>query len=334
MLTILSVAIGIVLVLMLMSILSSTVHDIIASMLSLRGRHLRSTLMNMLGTKAQSFLEHPFFQQLTYADGHKSTLITPYSLPDWVDKATFSAILHDLLQKEQQGENLAEKINSIPDQRLRELLRFLVAESDGTIGGLKDKMENWFGEVMERASAYYQRATKWRLFFIGLVLAAILNADTIGIYQKLSTDSALRDELVQAASQIAAADTLPVMQRDSSLKNNLSNTKVFLSQQLNGLDSSLGLGWNEPGQKDSLPWWLIKLAGFLLTGIAVTFGATFWFNLLKKFLSLRGGGGETGNSESPGFESARGSRGVIAPPNHIDAYPIGDIGLADNRLKQ
>lgn len=322
MLTILSVAIGLILVLLLMSILSSTVHDIIASVLSLKAKHLKSTLNGMLGKHCTDFFQHPFFQQLTYADHRQKG---DYRLPDWINKETFSAVLHDILQSEHTGTNLAEKIQSIEDPKLRRLLEYLVRESDGTIGGLKAKMEVWFDEVMERSSAYFARATKWRLFFIGLALSAILNADSIHIYRALSADPELREKMVAAAERIAAADTLPVVARDSSLKVYIQNTQAFLGKELNGLDSSLGLGWQQPASDNSIPGWLVKLAGFLLTGIAVTFGATFWFDLLKKLLSLRNSAGGSGDN-SADTPSNRASRSMGRPPlQDQNSEPIGTL---------
>ncbi|MEO8630927.1 MAG: hypothetical protein ABI612_22940 [Betaproteobacteria bacterium] len=37
-------------------------------------------------------------------------------------------------------------------------------------------------------------------------------------------------------------------------------------------------------------WWLIKIIGWLITGLAVTLGALFWFDLLNKLVNLRGSG--------------------------------------------
>ncbi|MBK9337307.1 MAG: hypothetical protein IPM98_12310 [Lewinellaceae bacterium] len=62
-------------------------------------------------------------------------------------------------------------------------------------------------------------------------------------------------------------------------------------QTIEYIRSPLGLGWDSTESGQGLPWWLVKLAGLLLTGIAVTFGAPFWFDLLRKMLSLRSGGG-------------------------------------------
>ena len=56
--------------------------------------------------------------------------------------------------------------------------------------------------------------------------------------------------------------------------------------------SPLGLGWfpSELQEEKDEWWWVSKIFGLLLTGVAVTFGAPFWFSVLKKLLSLRGGG--------------------------------------------
>ncbi len=317
MLTILSVAIGLILVLLLMSILSSTVHDIIALFLSLRGKHLKATLKDMLGSDMfKDFDQHQFYQQL-----YGRTWLTKSSLPSWVKKETFSAIVHDELQK-LEGGNLAEKIASVENKQLRELLGFLVRESDGYVSGFKAQLENWFDQVMERGSDYYGAATKWRLFFIGLVLSVFLNADTIGIYQRLGNDPELREKMVKAAEQIAAADTLPVVKRDSNLVQYISNAKQFVGTQLNEMHSPLGLGWNETAQRESIPYWLAKLLGFMLTGIAVTFGASFWFELLKKILSVKntlagGGGGDS--------DTTFAARRSFNMPEQGDSNMIGEI---------
>jgi hypothetical protein len=317
MLTILSVAIGLILVLLLMSILSSTVHDIIGLFLQLRGKHLQATLKDMLGSGMfANFKDHPFYKQL-----HGRAWLDKNTLPTWVKKETFRAILHDEVLK-LDGNNLAEKIASVENKELREVLQFLVRESRDSVQSLKHNVDDWFEQVMERASDYYAGATKWRLFFIGLVLAGALNADTIGIYQRLSTNTELREKLVAAAEKIAAADTIPAIQRDSNLTKYIGNASQFMGTQINDLQSPLGLGWNEPLQGHDIMYWLFKILGIILTGIAVTFGASFWFELLKKILSVKNtitGGGNTSNTSFPAS-----SRSMAMPSGPSDDA-IGEI---------
>lgn len=289
MLSILSVIIGIVFVLLLFSLLASTVMEIISAMLSLRGKHLLRTLQNMLGDKTDVFLGHPFFRQLAYASRKKAG-ITAYSLPSWINKNTFSAILTDLLQANSAAD-LEQKINAMPDGDLKLLLRYLYRQSDGSIEGFKSKVENWFDEVMERASDWFKRSTKWWLFSVGLVLAGIFNADTIQIYQSLSANSALRDDFVNLAGQyVQSHDSVATMDLNKSIDQALPEFKEIAQSYKETVQSPLGLGWTADQASGDWIHWLIKLAGFVISGIAVTFGAPFWFETLKKLISIRPSG--------------------------------------------
>ncbi|MDQ6797132.1 MAG: hypothetical protein M3011_03740 [Actinomycetota bacterium] len=65
--------------------------------------------------------------------------------------------------------------------------------------------------------------------------------------------------------------------------------------QVSGLQ--LPLGWGKGQRPDSYP---IALLGWLLTAIALSLGAPFWFDLLNKVTALRGGGTqETTPTQSP-----------------------------------
>lgn len=52
------------------------------------------------------------------------------------------------------------------------------------------------------------------------------------------------------------------------------------------------IGWikeNIPDQRDA--WgWLTKIFGCLATGLALSLGAPFWFDVLQKFMNVRGAG--------------------------------------------
>jgi hypothetical protein len=43
---------------------------------------------------------------------------------------------------------------------------------------------------------------------------------------------------------------------------------------------------NSP-QAKNLTGWLIKLAGILISGVAASPGASFWFDMLKKIINVR-----------------------------------------------
>jgi hypothetical protein len=296
--TILSVIIGIVFVLLLFSLLASTVMEILAALLSLRGLHLLRTLKNMLGDQTSKFLEHPFFRQLAYATGRK-TPMTAYSLPSWINKSTFSAILTDLLESNGTGE-LEQKIHDLPAGDLKELLLYLYRQTDGTLTQFKNKVENWFDEVMERASDWYKRSTKWWLFGVGFTMAVIFNTDTIQIYTSLSTNSVLREDFVTLATKfIEHNDSVPSFDANQAkaLDVVVPQFTEMAKTYKESVSSPLGLGWSESQFNLTTTQWLVKILGWLLSGIAVTFGAPFWFEILKKLISIKSGaGGGSGTS--------------------------------------
>jgi hypothetical protein len=56
-------------------------------------------------------------------------------------------------------------------------------------------------------------------------------------------------------------------------------------EDLEGL--GLPIGWN-PDKLPSSPYeWALRLLGILLTSLAVSLGAPFWFDLLNRFIVVR-----------------------------------------------
>lgn len=294
MFTTLNIVIGLVFVLLLFSLLTSTVMEVVAAFLSLRGKHLRFTLETMLDDKVDDFLRHPFFRQLSYAT-NRGKRISPYALPAWLSKGTFRDVLLDILRTEP-GETVGQKIQALPEGELKKMLSYLHRQAGEDLGAFSGQIESWFDEVMDRASDWYKRDMKWWLFGVGFTLAVIFNADTIQIYQTLSTNAVAREYLVKAAEEFADTTNMANYSTDTTgltpekrMEKSLQRLNTLLTTQVEPLRSPLGLGWTYDQTKFSLFWWLAKIAGLLLTGIAVTFGAPFWFDLLKKLIAFRSG---------------------------------------------
>ncbi len=289
-LTILSIVIGLVFVLLLFSLLASTVMEILSKILSLRGKHLLVTLENMLGDKAADFRHHPFFRQLSYA-GHRATQVSDYHLPEWIDRGTFRSVLLDVLDK-RKGKNVAAQLEHLEDGDLKNLLQYLHRQSDGSPEDFEKKVEQWFDQVMERATEWYKRATKWWLFAIGLALAAIFNGDTIQIYKSLSVNATLREDFVRMAEKAVNTRDSVLFKgtaSDGTLASSQAVFKELAGRYTETVESPLGLGWTDAQGGKDLPIGLVRLLGWILTGIAVTYGAPFWFETLKKLLALRSG---------------------------------------------
>jgi len=259
MLAILSIIIGIVFVLLLFSMLTSAVVEVFHAAFSSRGKHLRETLEIMLGKSVcAQFYEHSYFRQLSSATKPKSSL----KLPVWIEKSTFSTVLADVLTPQDSNLSIPERIKLVENPDLRKVLDFLWRQANGDVGVFQKKVEEWFDDVMARAKSWFADATKWRLFFIGLALAGILNADTLQIYKSLSANAALRDELVKDA-ELFSSKNASVAGIDTSKAYPQAKEEYLAVKQLyvETVQSPLGLGWGTAASVPTDFWaWLIKLA--------------------------------------------------------------------------
>jgi uncharacterized protein (UPF0333 family) len=155
---------------------------------------------------------------------------------------------------------------------------------------LRREIEQTFNNSMERASGVYKRNAKGVALLIGVAIAIIANADTFHIVSRLSKDTAIRTAIVNNAGQIVQTNNSQNLQL---LKN--ETDKVLT-------DISLPIGWN-PNNLDQQVYivtnnkkivhWpnvLTMLAGWFISGIAISMGAPFWFDLLSKVVNVRNSG--------------------------------------------
>jgi hypothetical protein len=202
-------------------------------------------------------------------------------------------------------EDLERTIQSLPPQaaRLKEALQTLLAASDGNLTRFRESVADWFNSAMERLSGWYKRRSQVLVFCIGLVLAGAYNIDTIQVVNQLSRDGALRTAMVSAAEN----------QQRAGLPADAGAAQERLEAQMKVLgDLGLPLGWSsgQDTSKTSLAdirrppvtpmGWVLKVLGLLLTALAVSLGAPFWFDVLNKIVVVR-------STVSPG-EKARKER--------------------------
>jgi hypothetical protein len=193
-----------------------------------------------------------------------------------------------------------------------------LAEGEPRLAAARRNVEQWFNDAMDRAGGWYKRHTQLWLGLIGFLFALALNVDTITIATALWRDPTLRQNLVEQAQkvQLPAADA-EQPSSSSEAAQAIRDLNAKLSQDLR-----LPIGWRieshhlqgaevctllpqQPEDMWGIPngadcvqileavpnpnvGLLSKLAGFLITAVAVTQGAPFWFNLLQKSLRLAG----------------------------------------------
>ncbi|MFN8451915.1 MAG: hypothetical protein U0521_25820 [Anaerolineae bacterium] len=97
-----------------------------------------------------------------------------------------------------------EGLRNVNDEAFRRALKVIVASAQ-SLDQAQSNLEDWFNQRMDQLSVSYKRHLSNLTLVIGLVLALVLNADSLQIARSLWDDPALRETVV-AAVQTAAAN--------------------------------------------------------------------------------------------------------------------------------
>ncbi len=178
-----------------------------------------------------------------------------------------------------------------------------------------DELEHLFDSTMDRASGWYKVNAQRIAFVIGLVLAVLLNVDTIHVGQELWQNEDLRAAAVGAAGAFLADAENQEQLRASCVAEVTGGAPAATGDAAPGLDAATWekiractaresqavltalaevgypIGWfnGEEGrlQLRSGQSWPEAPIGILLTALALSLGASFWFDLLGKFMKVR-----------------------------------------------
>ncbi len=213
------------------------------------------------------------------------------------------------LRKDNELAKLVDQLlgmGSLPEPLERNLL-LLAQQAQIKVEGVKEELnqfrrevENWFDRSMERSSGVYRRNAKLVAIILGSLVAVAVNADTVHIVTRLSKDQILRSQVSRAADQIAT-DRSDLTARCLSYPTEAQRSAdPDCTEVLNKLNSatdnlSLPIGWgkaNRLQQSDEAKNWgmfgfLQYPLGWLVSGIALSMGASFWYELLGKFINVR-----------------------------------------------
>lgn len=285
------------------SIVCSAVQELVASFLHLRGKNLRKGVDQLMGQELSKEL---------YERSHLNALITdrkilPRYAPSYVDPkaaaASITRYVNALKDGQAAANDLMTKLDHLAEETGSPILKEIVSRVDGTVTGaiaqareIEARAEEIFDETMDRISGWYARRAKFMIFLIALALAALTNADTLQLANRLWTDEALRLQMTAQAEAFAA---LPDSEKQEWCDAN--------GRCLDKLEKTFPIGWDfssqetdtstQPGgataaksTESERAVWLLRLFGWLLTAVAASMGGPFWFDLLGKVTRLKGAG--------------------------------------------
>jgi hypothetical protein len=214
---------------------------------------------------------------------------------------TFAAEYPDPLK------NIQEGLKKLPEGDTKETLLVLADKARREVTSVEHQaeafrrnLEGWFNSAMERVGGWYKRWTQRVLLGLAIILVAVSNADTIMLIEWLSKDNTLRASLAAAAQEAVKAP--PSGSGVADLQQVLRSTENI----------ELPVGWSlerdDPRYFRFLEsewslhyarWVFYKILGLMISVLAVSLGAPFWFDTLSKFVNVRSSGtppGETRKS--------------------------------------
>ena len=195
---------------------------------------------------------------------------------------------------------LADIRNAVAGTRLHEPVETAIREAAGDIAEFRRSLEAWFDARMDALSHLYKMWSKWILVFVGLALAFVIDINPITTVNLLRKDAALADVTAAQAEQFlkthsessgasACRSTNDNTQADEDAKP-FANAQKCYEQVRDAIARTRQLppplNFHHPF-KTSQETWFEYLFGCLLGGIAIAFGAPFWFDTLRKLMTLR-----------------------------------------------
>ena len=310
----LSVVLGLIFIYLIYSLLGSLITEIIATNFQIRNFVLKHAIKKMLNDSAPSkersfgsfFFKHPLIKALATGNFISRS-------PSYIKSETFSKVVLDLLRGKtiMAGESsclaIEHSINTCTiawkaDEAgpvtiagdTKDYMQSIWADSQGDTDKFRSLLEQWFNEMMDRATGWYKKYTQFILFVVGLSIAIIFNIDTVAIATKLHDNPALQEKVVGMAGTYLEKhpESAEIIQAEINADTTGKNPKRFdtllfkrageiLDNEVEQSNNLLGLGWDKGMEKTAIPGWI-------LTALAISFGAPFWFDLLNKLMQFRG----------------------------------------------
>ncbi|MEO8210272.1 MAG: hypothetical protein ABI840_06900 [bacterium] len=291
---------------LLLALIVTTVGEIINTMTKNRSKLLQEALKSLFDniTPATKGVVSPVFDRIS-----KNPFITILKgkgdkFPSYIPPNNISLAVMDLLNPakvELTYEKLKELINNNSilshDKNLRNLLLTLLNNSKGNVDNFILGVENTFNDCMERATGWFKRRAQIMSFIISLILVVALKVDTIQITNSLWSDKNTLDNAVGLATNFVNnskgnTDDIKVNTGESTTESPL---KIINSQvdSIKGTviqiqEMKLPIGWEKT--PNGFFGIFIMIIGMLISTFAVYLGAPFWFDILKRFVHIRGTG--------------------------------------------
>lgn len=300
------VVVAMTFVYLLLSLICTSANECLASLLRLRARNLYSELARLVDDPEvrASFWKSGLISSLGRSENKFRSALKLNDAaglaPSYIPRDIFVAALIDAVRKSKGEEppksaagfkELVDKISE--DSLLRSVLQEITEAVEDDLSAIKTGVGEWFDRSMDRTTGVYKRNLQAISFIVALFLVLAINADSLAISRAVWFDDTLRAQMTASASEFV---------QQGGSKDAMENF-----QQTQHELRPVPIGWDLSSPKHTADWMgsvgaiFAKIIGLLLTAFAMTLGAPFWFDLLSRFVKLRGVGpnGDANSTNAP-----------------------------------
>ena len=320
MLLIIQIAIAVIVVYLVFSIMVFTIVEWLTTLIQLRGKKLKQAILKLFDDKGSN----DSVGERLYIHPQIAKLFRGKKLPPYIPSNNVALALIDLVKtgegnvtdENEVYNRYKQGLDQMEDGPLKRLLTSITGHTD-SLGRLKYAIEKWYDDYMDRATGWYKIHIRNIILVVSAIVVIAFNIDTIHVVRVSATDKETRDRLNLFADQLVrdsmvnrvvlrqenfqdyyedyvnddsfdGRDSMDrVAHRDSLVAD--ANAESFqrllkLNQMVH--EWQLPVGWDIPKSHG----WLYVILGWILSTLALSAGAPFWFDLLKRLVNIRNAG--------------------------------------------
>jgi hypothetical protein len=322
----LDLAIGLAFIFFLLATLALTIQEFIAAILGLRARTLEQGLRSMLEDDqvgwqyVDKFYDHALIKSLyrtappevvkqSKPAANAGPEVQPLGRnartelptrgararaffkrtagPSYLSPRSFALVMLDDFapaeaSKTSSGVGLPS-LDGLPEG-ISKRLKPIIAGVETDVQNQRANLEAWYDDTMARVSGWYKRKTQIILIIIGVVLVPAINANAIAMAERMWNDDAVRSAVVaQAQANASAKPAGKTTTADQKLADAADSVDKVVKV-------GIPMGWRGAAVPHGDGGIATAVGGWLLTILAISLGAPFWFDLLSRFSRLRSSG--------------------------------------------
>jgi len=300
-LDILNVLIGVVTVYLTFGLACTAIVEAISTWFGKRSKNLGIAMDEFLsgeikGTEkfVSAFYAHPLIQVLSKGKDGK---------PSYIPPEIVGQVVQSLLIANAANASLEGAVDALPgtfeSNRIKGLLKALIVQAKGDAVEFCKSIEKYFNATMDRASGWFKRYAQNIALLVSVLLVLGANVDTIALVSSLASNPSARIKMVEIAEQrLSDAKALEDKVRSGKTDQGVTlgqateqsqAASMAFDRAVSNMDSAgLQFGWK--AYPKSIGEFITKIVGLLVSILAISLGAPFWFDVLQRFMQVRATG--------------------------------------------